>query len=24
MNLLASLGYAVAGRVNRDVIFTYG
>jgi FkbM family methyltransferase len=24
INLLASLGYAVAGRVNRDVIFTYG
>ena len=24
MNLLASLGYAVADKVNRDVIFTYG
>ena len=24
INLLASLGYAVADRVNRDVIFTYG
>jgi FkbM family methyltransferase len=24
INLLASLGYTIVGRVNRDVIFTYG